>query len=1232
MKSGPRKTDKLLAVLERLAQGQYDSRCEVSPGQDGLDDIAASVNALAEELQRAVTGRTQAETELRRLTQTLENKIDPGTSALREGREAGDALQKSENLFKRTVEYTPSAICLKDLEGRYRMVNQRFGEWYARAPEEFIGLETHDIFPGPIADQIVARDRAVAGGGEISDGEMEVPFADGTRHILTVTKFPVRDSDGKIIGVGTVNTDITERKKIEEGLRKSEANLARAQAIAHLGNWERYLETGEGTWSDEMFRLLGRDPDTTQPSQQAFLAAVHPEDKARVRANMDAMIAIGADYDYEYRIVRPDGEVRHLQSVGQVEPGPGGQALRVFGTLLDITARKQAEEALARSERQLADAIENIPDGFALYDSQDRLVVCNEAYRGTYPKHADLLTPGSRFEDMLRAGVYRGEFSDAVGREEEWISERLETHANPPGPIEQKLSDGRWLRLEERRTRDGGIVGIRTDITELKRAEEEIRASEERFRNTFDHSPSIISVKDLQGRFTLVNKRFEEWLKVRREDAIGKTSHDVYPSEFAEFFLSQDQEVLLSGKPVVWEATVPFRDGKIRTIVNTKFPIYGPGGDVVSIGSLGTDITERKQAEEALVANQRLLQTLFDTIPHSLFLKDLDGRFLMVNPILAARHGLDPEQLVGRPISDFPVGTPEQIQRLETIDGSILNGEQGMIRHEITLTQGAGQDTTFRRTILPFHGEGNKLEGLVGIAEDITEQIQAEKALRESEERFRSTVENLPTALVLKDLEGRFVYVNPLFESWWGISREQALGKTSHDLFDKEDADLYTALDKEVIGTQTVQEREYSVRFADGTEHVIIAAKYPIQGADGNTTGVGVVLSDITVQRLVEAQLRQSQKMEAIGQLAGGVAHDFNNMLQVIQGYTKLSLGDDTLSENTRDYLTQVQGASTRAASLTQQLLTFGRQQMLDKKIFDITHMIENQLNLLRRVIHENIDLELIPYPTVLPVYADAGMIEQALVNLCINARDAMPDGGRLTIQTRSMVADPDFCALHSWARPGAYALISVSDTGSGMTPEVMGRIFDPFFTTKELGKGTGLGLSMVYGIIQQHEGHIAVRSVPGGGATFEIYLPATDDFLQTAEENAVEQAEGGQETILLAEDEKEVLELVVALLERAGYTVMTASNGEEALEAFSSQSGAIDLVMLDVVMPKMGGPQVMEKIRTINPDIPVLFTTGYAPDSSLLKEYREPRVKIIRKPYAPNELYSSLRQLIAPR
>ena len=515
----------------------------------------------------------------------------------------------------------------------------------------------------------------------------------------------------------------------------------------------------------------------------------------------------------------------------------------------------------------------------------------------------------------------------------------------------------------------------------------------------------------------------------------------------------------------------------------------------------------------------------------------------------------------------------------------------------------------------PEFDESGRYLGSFGTTQDITERHEAEDALRARELEFRIVMDNSPAAVFLKDMEGRFLQVNQRFEEWYGRATAEVLGKTSYDVFPKEYADPFAAQDREVLESMRVVERELQVPFADGSVRDVRSTKFPVLDTGGMCRGVATFNTDITDHKRTAEQLHQAQKMEAVGQLTGGVAHDFNNLLAVILGNAELAdseFGDDgPLSE----YLAAVSQAANRGAELTQRLLAFSRRQALRPREVDIAALAGGMTELLRRTLGEAISIETRTGADIWKVRADPGQLENVVLNLAINARDAMPGGGQLTIESRNTRIGRSVAGTGSDLTPGDYVVLAVGDTGEGMRAEVVERAFDPFFTTKDVGKGSGLGLSMVYGFVKQSGGTVEIESEVGHGTTIRIFLPKSEGHLPREETAAPgdRPPRGRGETVLVVEDDAAVRRLVMNILGSLGYRTIAAENGLGAL-ALIEEIPEVDLLFSDVVLPGgMSGLEIAERAMRSRPDIKVLFMSGYTESGA---ELADMDVALIEKPF----------------
>lgn len=524
--------------------------------------------------------------------------------------------------------------------------------------------------------------------------------------------------------------------------------------------------------------------------------------------------------------------------------------------------------------------------------------------------------------------------------------------------------------------------------------------------------------------------------------------------------------------------------------------------------------------------------------------------------------------------------------------------------------------------------------GVISFLADVTwtivERKQAETAISTVHQRLRRFIDASIVGVIVANTAGDILEANDYYLNLVGATRDDLdSGRVNWRNITPPEwipADTNAIRELREYGTCAPYEKECFR--PDGTRVSVLLTGTMLPGPGEEIAAFAV---DLTERNSLEVQLRQSQKMEAVGLLAGGVAHDFNNILQALLGYGSMLLERIPDGDEMHEFAEEIVHGTERAAALTRQLLAFSRRQILEMEDLDLNDVVKNLARMIRRVIGEDIEMNIIEGQQLGLVHADCGQVEQVLLNLCVNARDAMPEGGVLTVETEKVVIGEEYCAVHTWASPGSYVMLSVSDTGHGMDAQTQEHIFEPFFTTKELGKGTGLGLATVYGIVRQHQGMIQVYSEVDAGTTFKVYLPNLERTVEKKEHAVNERAGGGTETILLAEDDASILKLAERILKDAGYTVLTASNGREALDVFERRGNDIALVILDVIMPKLGGKAVYDALMPRFPQVRFLFTSGYSPNAVHTNYVMQEGIELIQKPYAPDALLRKVRLILDP-
>ena len=612
--------------------------------------------------------------------------------------------------------------------------------------------------------------------------------------------------------------------------------------------------------------------------------------------------------------------------------------------------------------------------------------------------------------------------------------------------------------------------------------------------------------------------------------------------------------------------------------------------------------------------------SIFNFFPEGLLVVSEDAaRILYVNEFILSITNFTKQEIESRKFLDLFL-IPDIHSFLEYFSFAIKQDEPTVF--ELLLKNKVAQLVPVKLTIRMTEISGQKFIICSVFDRSDFKRLEVERNM------LSHALKQVNEGLSVFDLDGRILFVNEAFLDTFGYEKDEIIGDFIEDLFASA-GDTDFKLHILPASLKGGWNGEFKVKRKDGKEITIFLSTSSVKDDAGQPVVIVGVISDITLRKQLEEQLRHSQKMEAIGQLAGGIAHDFNNLLTVIEGYIDLLQNVMKHEGKTPTYVMQIKKATDRAVALTRQLLAFSRRQILQPKVLDINQSIRDLSIMLQRLIGENIELITDLDTGIWPIKADPHQIEQVIMNLIVNARDAMPDGGKLIIKTRAMQLDSSYNRLHPDVKVGDYVLLSISDTGIGMSPEIRERIFEPFFTTKEKGKGTGLGLATVYGIIKQSNGHIYVYSEHGKGTTFKIYFPAVKKRQITRNKKKVNKSSKGKgEKILVVEDEYLVRELILDTLKNLGYQVLEASNGDQALKIFHENKSEIDLVLTDLIMPGMNGKKLMETITKETPDLQFLIMSGYDDNAISKHGLMEIGFNYIQKPFSPKALAEKLQEV----
>jgi two-component system, cell cycle sensor histidine kinase and response regulator CckA len=1108
-----------------------------------------------------------------------------GMSARSATQNAVEAQRRSEEQFRTIFDSMGDGVAISEPGGNYVEVNRVLCGRLGYSREELLTMPVSAINSPESAATVQGRVDEIMRGGGIRAIQATHIRRDGTElPIEAVSRLITFRGRPAIL---TVYRDITERKQADEALTASvdrlkiamDAMLDGVSILSAVRDDSGRIVDFRIDYANAAIGVISRVAAEEQVGHT--LLELFPAHRAN--GLLEAFIRVadtGVPFtSADFRYADPKAEGGPLDQILD-------QRVARLGDGCILSVRDVTEVQRVRDERErLAAIVEEAADGLLVTDAELRIAYVNPAFA------EDL---GRKPSDLVGLGVLEvaaglldattmAALRDVLGSGKPWL-----------GEADWRLPDGTGgranLRITPRRAVDGTVLGhtvVARDVTEPQRIQRALELSELKYATAFRTSPDAVNINRLSdGLYLDISDGFTATTGFTRDDVEGKTSADI-----AIWVDARTREQLVAGllaDGVVHNLEMQFRrkDGSLGIGLMSGRVIDVSGEPCIL--SITRDITDRTEAEERF-------RTLFDVADDAIMMSEPGGKFIEVNRSACERLGYSRDELLTMSLAD--ISAPGYAPLAPAGDEALKGARSAFFDTVHIRRNGTAIPVEISSTVIDLGGR----KAVLSIARDIGERKRAEMELRASEERYRRITETITdfvfTVTVDHGRAGSTQY-GPACVAVTGYTADEMSRDASlwMRMIVPEDRDAVLEQTRRIVAGDRVDPMEHRIVHKDGFIRWVRNTAVPQFGPDGAVVSYDGIIQDVTERRALREQLTQAQKMEAIGRLAGGVAHDFNNLLTAIRGFAELHLAEHAADDAGRADVLEIERAAERATQLTMRLLAFSRRAEVHPTPLDLAGLVRDAMALLRRLVGEDIVVHLDASPTAALVFADPVQMEQVLLNLAANARDAMPTGGTLGLEIKSVLLGDAYLATHPGAKKGWQVLLAVSDTGVGMDEATRAHIFEPFFTTKPLGEGTGLGLASVYGIVKQAGGYVDVESLPGGGSVFRVYLPVLEGATpQPRIKPAADQARrDGTETILLVEDESAVRLFAQRVLEDHGYRVLAFGDPGFALDAAMGDRGGFDALVTDVVMPTMSGPTLAERISVLRPGLPVLFMSAY--------------------------------------